>query len=292
MGEFSQEPYCDYGAPNCSSYQFFGIEHIKKHENYEMIKNIASNDIALIRLNRTIQFDNKTQPVCLPHANMTELANDALLIVAGWGKSYLENETAKRAVEVPLVIDPLVCEFRDMTKLCAAVVSGNKTKAKTPCKGDSGGPLMRQFGKRKMVIEGIVSFVQGTCINYFSAPHYTRVRYYLSWIFENVCINQDCPTITSIPEQKSIATVHDRPSTNTSVVHQIFLGECGYSPMYPNQLISGGNFIQPDEFSWVASLEYRNKSFGVCGGSVISSWFVLTAAQCVTGESVDELGGL
>lgn len=294
MGDFSHEPYCDYGAAGCSSYQFFGIEDIIKHENNEMNGKILNNDIALIRLNRTIQFDNKMQPICLPHANMTELVTGTMLTVAGWGKSYVENETyvAKRAVQAPLVTNAVACEFQSNTKMCAGVVSGLTSEAKTACAGDSGGPLMRQFEIRKMMIEGIVSFVQGSCINDFFATHYTRVRYYLSWIAENVCMKQDCPTSTSIPKQKSIATVHDRPSTNTSVVHQIFPRECGYTPMYPNAQISGDNLIQPDEFSWLAFLKYRSPTLGVCGGSVINSWFVLTAASCVTGEHVSSYGGL
>lgn len=294
MGDFSHKPYCDYGAANCSSYQFFGIEHIIIHESNEMNGKILNHDIALIRLNRTIQFDNKMQPVCLPHANMTELVTGTMLTVAGWGKSYVQNETyvAKRAVQAPLVTNPVVCEFQSMTKMCAGVVSGLTSKAKTACAGDSGGPLMRQFERRKMMIEGIVSFVQGSCINDFFATHYTRVRYYLSWIAENVCMKQDCPTRTSIQKQKSIATVYDRPSTNTSVVDQTFSRECGYTPMYPLPQITGGNLIQPDEFSWLASLEYRNLTFGGCGGSVISSWFVLTSASCVTEMAVTKLGGL
>lgn len=69
--------------------------------------------------------------------------------------------------------------------------------------------------------------------------------------------------------------------------------DCGWTPMYPMALIVGGHTINPDEYSWMASLAYGNKdSSGVCGGSVINSWYVLTAAHCVTGPEVDNLGGL
>lgn len=68
---------------------------------------------------------------------------------------------------------------------------------------------------------------------------------------------------------------------------------CGYTPLYANAQIAGGNVIHPDEYSWLASLHYGNgNNFGNCGGSVINSRYVLTAAHCVTGAEVNLLGGL
>lgn len=68
---------------------------------------------------------------------------------------------------------------------------------------------------------------------------------------------------------------------------------CGYFPLYANPQIVGGKGIHPDIYSWLASLSYGNEStYGECGGSVINTRYVLTAAHCVTGESVNKLGGL
>lgn len=265
MGDLTQEPYCDYGAPNCSSYQLFGIEHIKVHENYRWENHVLHNDIALIRLNRTIQFGNKFQPVCLPTINVREPINGTMLTVAGWGREQGLNEfVAKRAVDVPLVTDSDYCQYQDESRICAGVVSSNINYGKASCNGDSGGPLMQQWRRQKMMIEGIVSFIQGSsCINNYYATHYTRVRNYMSWIEENVYIRQDCPISTSLVDRK-------------------FPTDCGYTPMYPKK----GHFVKPDEYtrSWLALLLYNHVDWiriEECVGSVINSRYVLTSAYCV-----------
>lgn len=259
LGDFTQEPYCDYGAPNCSSYQFFGVEHIKVHWNYRIDKYALHNDIALIRLNRPVQFDNILQPVCLPTIDVREPVSGDLLTVAGWGKAHVVNETvAKRAVELPFLTDFGLCQFQDESRFCAGVISTLIHHARTPCSGDSGGPIMQQR-RNKMIIEGIVSFIQGRCINNFFAPHYTRVRNYMTWIEENMDTEQNCPNCASIVERK-------------------FPPDCGYTPMYRKQ----GHNVRPDEYSWLAVLLYENLDInGSCVGSVINSLYVLTSVSCV-----------
>lgn len=61
------------------------------------------------------------------------------------------------------------------------------------------------------------------------------------------------------------------------------LDECG--PIITEK-ISGGNRTQLFEYPWLVQLEYvqplsGDRSFN-CAGSLISEWFVLTAAHCLT----------
>lgn len=69
--------------------------------------------------------------------------------------------------------------------------------------------------------------------------------------------------------------------------------DCGYTPIYSRDQITGGYKIEPDQFSWMASLQYgTGNTFGDCSGSVINERYVLTAAHCVTGKRVQQLHGL
>lgn len=62
---------------------------------------------------------------------------------------------------------------------------------------------------------------------------------------------------------------------------------CGETP------IVDGPEIPANVYSWMASLQYNtNVTFGFCVGSVISSWYILTAAYCVKSEMAELLGGL
>lgn len=276
MGDFTQKPYCDYGAPNCTSYLHFGIDYIKIHEDYILYERLV-NDIALLRLDRSVPFDHVMKPVCLPNVNVREPDINTILTVAGWGEYQIHGDRrtvpAKRTVDIPLVEDTELCILKDDSRICAAALALDYTKRKSACPGDGGGPLMQQWQKRKMVIEGIVSLGGGACgVNV--PTHYTRVRHYLSWIEENVCkdvlSNNDCPTSTSKVKPK-------------------FPTDCGYTPKHPRQ----GNKVRPDEYSWIAVLHYEHQGPDVeCVGSVINSRYVLSAAHCVTGGWITTYGRL
>lgn len=87
-----------------------------------------------------------------------------------------------------------------------------------------------------------------------------------------------CASVHGLEEAVKVETATEK-STNNGFE---FPTECGYSPIYPRELMDGGYKIEPDEFSWLASLEYANESaFGHCSGSVISSRYVLTSGNCI-----------
>lgn len=186
LGDFTQEPYCDYGSANCSFYKHFGIQTTTVHENYmkDRVTHALYNDIALLRLDRNVIFGEVMRPVCLPF-NITEMVPNRLLIVAGWGASLqMKDNPSKRAVSVP-ILGRTECQYNLTSLMCAGVTSRNFDQKRSTCSGDSGGPLMNHFEPKRMVIEGIVSFSPGTNCGEFPS-YFTRVRYFLDWINDNM----------------------------------------------------------------------------------------------------------
>lgn len=73
-----------------------------------------------------------------------------------------------------------------------------------------------------------------------------------------------------------------------------FPEKCGGIPDFSVGHITGGKTIEPNVYSWVASLEYNSSddSLGICAGSVINSLYVLTAAHCVSKNSAARYGNV
>lgn len=114
---------------------------------------------------------------------------------------------------------------------------------------------------------------------------------------ENGICRRDCKTV-NVPRPiarcagTSFFCCTSSASTFTSGGESKFPANSGYTPMFASGIITGG-VIRPDEYSWLASLQYRSQSTNIsCSGSIINSRYVLTAAECVTGKSIKDAGEL
>ncbi|CAG0916119.1 unnamed protein product [Notodromas monacha] len=161
-----------------------------RHPDYYVTTNGGSeNDIALLKLSKSVTWDNFVQPICLPTPDYP--TDGVKAVVAGWGRLVYDGISASvlRKVTLP-VISNLACRvlmslnmfggfnIKD-TELCAGWFGFRDS-----CQGDSGGPLfVKDAGKFTEI--GIVS--EGfLCAIPLNPGVYTRVSKFVDWIQQTV----------------------------------------------------------------------------------------------------------
>ncbi|XP_004373466.1 brain-specific serine protease 4 [Trichechus manatus latirostris] len=167
--------------------QKVGIAWVQPHPMYSW-KEGARADIALVRLERPIQFSERILPICLPD-NSVHFPPNTDCWIAGWGSIYngvpLAHPRTLKKLKVP-IIDTNVCSrlywwgagqgaiTEDM--LCAGYLEGEKDA----CLGDSGGPLMCQVDGT-WLLAGIISWGEG-CAERNRPGVYISLTAHRSWV--------------------------------------------------------------------------------------------------------------
>ncbi|KAF8781766.1 clotting factor G beta subunit-like [Argiope bruennichi] len=169
-----------------SSDPSYEIEEIKTHENYR--SHLYYDDIAIIRLKETLP--NDVTPVCLPEEDNLNQGDN--VTVLGWGQlSFGGRSTTKlqEAHGIPIVRNQdCNSKYENLPSnqfpngitdnmICA----GHEKDEVDACRGDSGGPLLREYSKHHWALVGIVSFGFHCAEPEFPGV-YTRVAPYLPWI--------------------------------------------------------------------------------------------------------------
>ncbi|XP_055940803.1 serine proteinase stubble-like [Argiope bruennichi] len=171
------------------------VMYVLRHPNYQ--QRYYYNDIALLRLERAVDFNEYVMPVCLPSPSLPLVKDEDLegkpVTVMGWGDESYGGKTSRvlREASFPIVPRKSCNESyfrvasnrfpRGITSnmLCA----GDPNGGKDACQGDSGGPLTAVENGRHTQV-GIVSFGY-KCGDKEYPGVYTKVAPYLSWIAEN-----------------------------------------------------------------------------------------------------------
>ncbi|XP_050546255.1 serine protease Hayan-like [Daktulosphaira vitifoliae] len=171
----------------------YTVEDIIVHPDY--IKTSKYNDIALLRLNKNVQFNKNIRPACLYTKNAIYNLNAT---ATGWGSTDYGSSASDHLLKVNLdIVDNRRCNIlyeaesktNSLSKgivdsmLCAGDLAGGHDT----CLGDSGGPLVIRSEKNPCVFNliGVTSFGK-YCATENSPGVYTRVSSFLSWIEQNV----------------------------------------------------------------------------------------------------------
>lgn len=157
------------------------------HPSYEVNSANMRYDIGLLKTKTDVIKNQFVNPICLPLSNtIKELPIDQEdFIVTGWGQTDKETPGIQRDVVIigqknsvcDKAFESLRIKLTD-DQLCIGGKQGEDS-----CRGDSGGPLMRQDGLITYQI-GIVSFGAYQCGTKNHPGVYTKLIDYLDWVEE------------------------------------------------------------------------------------------------------------
>ncbi|CAH1732107.1 unnamed protein product [Aphis gossypii] len=164
----------------------FGVRKISVHPFFKFTPQADRFDVAVLRLDRPVQYMPHIAPICLPDKGEDFLGHYGW--AAGWGAlqagSRLRPKTLQ-AVDVP-IIDNRQCERWHKSNGINVIIydemmcAGYREGSKDSCQGDSGGPLMLEKTGRWYLI-GIVS-AGYSCAQRGQPGIYHRVALTVDWI--------------------------------------------------------------------------------------------------------------
>ncbi|XP_078360745.1 chymotrypsinogen A-like [Oculina patagonica] len=143
--------------------QEVSIESLFRHPRYNETCRF-NYDVALLKLNKALRYNNRVGPVCLPESNFPSLTN---CFVTGWGtteKSKQNQSQTLKEAELPLV--PGTCQrSNDLMGFGFCVTNrmrcaGYAQSGIDACPVDSGGPLVCERNS-KWHLMGVASWGAG-----------------------------------------------------------------------------------------------------------------------------------
>lgn len=141
IGEFDSETDPDCNPLFCGhKVELHNISYIVKHPNYR--EDNFANNIALIRLEKSINFKGMAQPICLlPREAYIETGSNSILI--GWGRLSNQKDVPTMQQELKMVLLPKqnCLDFMNQgfsVELCAMGQA-------EPCSGYNGSPLLYKY---------------------------------------------------------------------------------------------------------------------------------------------------
>uniref|UniRef100_A0A670JLX2 Proproteinase E-like n=1 Tax=Podarcis muralis TaxID=64176 RepID=A0A670JLX2_PODMU len=148
----------------------------------------CGDDIALLKLSRSAELNDKVQLGCIPPPGDL-LPNGSPCYISGWGRLYTGGPLPSILQQALLPsVDYAHCSQPDWwsytvkeTMVCAG------GDIRSGCNGDSGGPLNCRAADGRWYVHGVTSFVSAWGCNTLKKPTvFTRVSAFNNWIEEVV----------------------------------------------------------------------------------------------------------
>ncbi|XP_055536280.1 transmembrane protease serine 9-like [Wyeomyia smithii] len=275
--------------------QHMKVKRIYVHDQYKLGE--YKHDIAVVEILGRVIFTQRVVPICV---DLSESEDSHFYKhygkVPGWG--YTEYDAVSnwlRMTELPFVnyttclaSNPELFShtiFEGM--FCAGYANGTSV-----CNGDSGGGLV-SFNRDHWLLQGIVSFTalrDGEDVVCDSKEYagFTKVRYYRNWlnaIFKGEEIVDHA--VLPIAKKKEVEKME-------SGEEELDLGPCGERKINKQYRIVNGVRSYSGEWPWhvaVYEVDGRTKRY-ICGGTLISDQFVLTAAHCMLNDAMKQRSGI
>ncbi|XP_005179487.3 chymotrypsin-1 [Musca domestica] len=168
----------------------YHLDRIHLHCNYDHPK--YHNDIALLHVNNTIEWNDRVKPISLPRVLLN--TTDPLLLT-GWGLISLWDPHPEKLQKLQMFqvtngeCSKMLEEFDDLHldvgHLCAFV-----KRYQGACHGDNGGPLVYQN-----TLVGIHAWSYPCADGYPDV--FTNILYYRDWLRQTISGNTKCKSVTT-----------------------------------------------------------------------------------------------
>ncbi|XP_068990489.1 transmembrane protease serine 9 [Neodiprion pinetum] len=169
------------------------IKSARIHEHFDPYS--FNNDIAVIEMDISVEFDSVIRPACLPQNQVSDYTG-TMAVAAGWGRIGERESLSNvlRKVDLPILSDE-ECQTAGYAKkqltenmFCAGYLKGQRDA----CQGDSGGPLHVTGAHGNLEVIGIISWGRGCARPQFPGV-FTKLTNYLDWLRNHLDGECVCP---------------------------------------------------------------------------------------------------
>ncbi|KAG5309828.1 CTRL protease, partial [Acromyrmex insinuator] len=180
IGEYNTESNPDCNNLFCGhKISSHDISYVVKHPGYNAAS--YSNNVALLRLKKAIEFTATAQPICfIPEDRYVSLGSTCTVV--GWGKllGQKAQPLTQQSLQLELVPKQQCSDYISQALSVELCAKGNCE----PCSSYSGSPLLYKYADIYFLV-GILSFGSSCDSSTIFPSAFVNVQRYTKWILEN-----------------------------------------------------------------------------------------------------------